>query len=163
MTIESGSNSPGILFEKVSIGSYESSIGALLLEDELLDELEGILLEELALELDELLDELLELEELLELLDKLLELLELEEELLDELTLELVDVLTLLDDVVELLELVSMLLSLVLVDCSLEVLSFELVSSTLVEVLKSLDEKLVSLGVVVTQEDRSKEPNTVNE
>ena len=159
MTIERGSNSPGILFEKVSIGSYGFSIGVLLLEDELLDELEGILLEEVELELAELLDELLELLELLEL-----EELELDETLLDELTLELVDELTLLDDVVELLELASMLLSLVLLDCSLEVLlSEEVDSSILVEVLKSLDEKLVSLGVVVTQEDRSKEPNTVNE
>ena len=159
MTIERGSNSPGILFEKVSIGSYGSSIGVLLLDDELLDELEGKLLEEVELELDELLElleELLELEELELELDELLELLELEEALLDELTL--------LDDVVELLELASMLLSLVLLDCSLEVLlSEEVDSSILVEVLKSLDEKLVSLGVVVTQEDRSKEPNTVNE
>ena len=155
MTIERGSNSPGILFEKVSIGSYGSSIGTLLEEDELLDELEGMLLEELALELDELLDELLELLELEEL--------ELDGTLLDELTLELIDELTLLDDVVELLELVSMLLSLKLEDCSLEVLSLELVSSIIEEVLASLEEKLVSLGVVVAQEDRSKEPNTAIE
>lgn len=65
--MERGSNSPGILFEKVSIGSYGSSIGALLLEDELLDELEGMLLEEVELELEELLEELLELLELEEL------------------------------------------------------------------------------------------------
>lgn len=65
--MERGSNSPGILFEKVSIGSYRSSIGALLLEDELLDELEGMLLEEVELELDELLEALLELLELEEL------------------------------------------------------------------------------------------------
>ena len=123
MTIERGSNSPGILLEKVSIGSYGSSIGPLLLEDELLDELEGKLLEELELELDELL-ELLELEEL-----------ELDGTLLDELTLELVEELTLLDVVVELLELVVTLLSLVLDDSLLEVLSLEFGSSTLVEVL----------------------------
>ena len=86
----------------------------------------------------------------------------LEEELLDELTLGLLET-ELLEDVVELLELVSKLLSLVLLDCSLEVLSLELGSSMLVEVLVSLEEKLDSLGVVVTQEDRSKEPNTVIE
>ena len=151
MTIERGSNSPGILFEKVSIGSYGSSIGTLLLEDELLDELEDKLLDEVELELEELL-ELLETEEL-----------ELDGTLLDELTLELVDELTLLDDVVELLELVVTLLSPVLLDCSLEVLSIELVSSTLVEVLLSLEEKLDSLGVLVTQEDKSKVPNSDNE
>lgn len=152
MTIERGSNSPGILFEKVSIGSYGSSIGPLLLEDELLDELEGKLLEEVELELEELLEELLELEEI-----------ELEEALLDELTAELVDELTLLDVVVELFELVATLLSLMLLDCSLEVLSLELVSSTLIEVLLSLEEKLDSLGVLVTQEDKSKVPNNDNE
>ena len=59
MTIESGSNSPGILLEKVAIGSYGSSIGIPLEEDdELLDELEGTLL--LELELDKLLELLLE-------------------------------------------------------------------------------------------------------
>lgn len=63
----------------------------------------------------------------------------------------------------ELLELVATLLSLVLLDCSLEVLSLELVSSTLVEVLASLEEKLDSLGVLVTQEDKSKVPNSDNE
>ena len=142
--MESGSNSPGILFEKVAIGSYGSSIGTLLEEDdELLDELEGKLLDELEL------DELDELDELLE-------------ELLDELTLELLEI-ELLDDAVELLELVTALLSFALLDCSLEVLSLELVSSILVEVLASLEEKLDSLGVLVTQEDKSKAPNIDNE
>ena len=63
----------------------------------------------------------------------------------------------------ELLELVVTLLSLVLLVCSLDVLSIELVSSTLVEVLLSLEEKLDSLGVLVTQEDKSKVPNNDNE
>ena len=63
----------------------------------------------------------------------------------------------------ELLELVATLLSLMLLDCLLEVLSLELVSSALVEVLASLDEKLDSLGVLVTQEDKSKVPNNDNE
>lgn len=63
----------------------------------------------------------------------------------------------------ELLELVATLLSLMLLDCLLEVLSLELVSSTLVEVLASREEKLDSLGVLVTQEDKSKVPNNDNE
>ena len=57
-----------------------------------------------------------------------------------------------------------MLLSLVLEDSSLEeLLSKELVSSILVEVLVSLEEKLDSLGVLVIQEDKSKVPNIDNE
>ena len=63
----------------------------------------------------------------------------------------------------ELLELVVTLLSLMLLDCSLEVLSLELALSTFVEVLASLEEKLDSLGVLVTQEDKSKVPNNDNE
>ena len=122
MTIESGSNSPGILFEKVTIGSYGSSIGILLEEDELL---EALLTE---LELDELL-KLLELdeleldEELLEELDAELEELD-EETLLDEFMLELLAELELLDEVVDtlLLELVPLCSSLALDVCSLEVL-----------------------------------------
>ena len=144
MTIESGSNSPRILFEKVSIGSYgSSSIGALLEDDEL-DEL-------LDIELDEELEplELLELDEL--------ELEELEDELLEELEL-----------LVELSFLELVALELELDDSELEVvlLVVELVSSTLdVEVtfVSWLEEKLVSLEALTEQEDRSKAANTLNE
>ena len=108
-----------------------------------------MLLEEAELELDEL-------------LEALLKLLELEAELLNELTLGLLEI-ELLEDVVELLELVSTLLSLVLLDCSWEVLTLELVSSMFEEVLVSLEEKLDSLGVLVIQEDKSKAPNIDNE
>ena len=155
MTIESGSNSPGILFEKVSIGSYESSIGIPLEEDdELLDELEGALL--LELELDELLEEFEELIELLEL-----------EELVDELVLEELELLepeeTLLIDEVML---VSCLASELVVSSLEELLKVEVGSSVLEvdSMLLSLeDTKLVVLETPVLQADNIKAPNTVIE
>ena len=155
MTIERGSNSPGILFEKVAIGSYGSSIGIPLEEDdELLDELEGALL--LELELDELLEEFEELIELLEL-----------EELVDELVLEELELLEpeetlLLDEVV----LVSCLASELVVSSLEELLKVEVGSSVLEvdSMLLSLeDTKLVVLETPVLQADNIKAPNTVIE
>ena len=151
MTIESGSNSPGILFENVSIGSYgSSSIGTLLEEEE--DELLEIELDDEDELLEELLDELIELE-LETLLDDELALLELEDELLlDEVVLvSFLELETLeLDD-----SSLGLLLVVIEVDSSLFV-----VDSTLFSLV---DIKLVLVETPVLQADNIKAPNTVME
>lgn len=154
MTIDNGSNSPGILLENVSIGSYgSSSIGVLLDEED--DELLEIELEddEEELLIDELLEELIELLELDELeLEALLE-----DELLEDTLL--------LDEVV----LVSFLTLEVVVrdDSSLVVLFAEEVDSSLLVVdswlLSLMETKLVPLETPVVQADSIKAPNRVIE
>lgn len=154
MTIDNGSNSPGILLENVSIGSYgSSSIGVLLDEED--DELLEIELEddEEELLIDELLEELIELLELDELeLEALLE-----DELLEDTLL--------LDEVV----LVSFLTLEVVVldDSSLVVLFAEEVDSSLLVVdswlLSLMETKLVPLEIPVVQADNIKALNTVME
>ena len=154
MTIDNGSNSPGILLENVSIGSYgSSSIGVLLDEED--DELLEIELEddEEELLIDELLEELIELLELDELeLEALLE-----DELLEDTLL--------LDEVV----LVSFLTLEVVVrdDSSLVVLFAEEVDSSLLVVdswlLSLMETKLVPLETPVLQADSIKAPNRVIE
>ena len=153
MTIDNGSNSPGILSENVSIGSYgSSSIGTLLEEEE--DELLEIELDDEKELLEELLDELIELFELeLEmLLDDELALLELEDELL-------------LDEVVlvSFLELETLELD----DSSLVVLLVKEVDSSLLVVDSTLsllvDIKLVLVETPVLQADNIKAPNRVIE
>lgn len=141
MTIESGSNSPGILFENVSIGSYgSSSIGTLLEEEE--DELLEVELDDE----DELLEELIELE-LETLLDDELALLELEDELL----------------LVSFLELETLELD----DSSLVLLLVKEVDSSLLVVDSTLsllvDIKLVLVETPVLQADNIKAPNRVIE
>ena len=153
MTIDNGSNSPGILLENVSIGSYGSSSIGLLLEEEDDELLEIELEDDEELLLDELLEELIELLELDELeLEALLE-----DELLEDTLL--------LDEVV----LVSFLTleAVVLDDSSLVVLFAEEVDSSLLVVdswlLSLMETKLVPLETPVLQADNIKAPNRVIE
>lgn len=150
LTIDNGSNSPGILFENVSIGSYgSSSIGTPLEEEE--DELLETELDDEEELLEELLDELIELE-LEMLIDDELALLELEDELL-------------LDEVVlvSFLELETLELD----DSSLVVLLVKEVDSSLLVVDSTLfslvDIKLVLVETPVLQADNIKAPNRVIE
>ena len=154
MTIDNGSNSPGILLENVSIGSYgSSSIGVLLEEED--DELLEIELEddEEELLIDELLEELIELLELDELeLEALLE-----DELLED---------TLLLDKVVLVSFLTLEV-VALDDSSQVVLLAEEVDSSLLVVdswlLSLMETKLVPLETPVLQADNIKAPNRVIE